>query len=210
MPPGRPRRRIVAVAGRGGVGPPRRWLGAVLVVLAIAGTARAEPASLPRLGPAPNFALTTQQNDRLWLTHLRGRVVVLTFFCTTCDVCPALLPSLLELSRSLDEPTRRRIFFVAITVDPRRDTGAVLRRFARDRGADPRAWAFLTTDRPAEIDVVARWYGGEIERADGRVRHACRVTLIDGAGQIRARVDAPAPGRLREAIEALLAEGSAS
>jgi cytochrome oxidase Cu insertion factor (SCO1/SenC/PrrC family) len=179
-------------------------------VLAIAGTARAEPASLPRLGPAPNFALTTQQNDRLWLTHLRGRVVVLTFFCTTCDVCPGLLPSLLELSRSLDEPTRRRIFFVAISVDPRRDTWVVLRRFARDRGADPRAWAFLTTDRPAEIDVVARWYDAGVERASGRIRHACRVTLIDGAGQLRGNLDAPAPGRLREAVEALLPERGAS
>ena len=48
-----------------------------------AGPGRAATATPPEPGsPAPNFALTTQQNDRLWLTQLRGRAVVLAFGCT--------------------------------------------------------------------------------------------------------------------------------
>jgi protein SCO1/2 len=178
-----------------------------IVALAVAGNG--EPGPLPRLGPAPNFALTTQLNDRLWLTQLRGRVVVLSFFCTRCVACSGLLPSLLDLSRALPEPARRRVFFVAVSVDPRRDTWAVLRRFAREQRADPQAWVFLTSDRPAEIEAVARWYGAGVEPQEERIRHECRVTLIDGAGQLRARVDTPEPGRLRGDIESLLAEAPA-
>ena len=55
--------------------------------------------------PAPNFALTTQQNDRLWLTQLRGRAVVLAFGCTGCGACPGLVPGLADVARGLG--TRR-------------------------------------------------------------------------------------------------------
>jgi protein SCO1/2 len=178
------------------------------VAVAVAGAG--EPGALPRLGPAPNFALSTQQNDRLWLSQLRGRVVVLTFFCTTCDACDGVLPSLFEVSRALPGPARSRVFFVAVSVDPRRDTWEVLRRFARERRADLGAWAFLTSERPAEIDVVARWYGAGVERRDGRIRHACRVALIDRGGQLRASLEAPEPGRLRADLESLLAEAPGS
>jgi protein SCO1/2 len=184
----------------------RAWAGVAAVTLALGMASEGAPGPLPRLGPAPNFALTTQLNDRLWLTQLRGRLVVLTFFCARCESCPGLLPSLLDLSRALPEPVRRRVVFVAVSVDPGQDTWTVLRRFAREQRADPQTWVFLTSDRPAEIDVVARWYGAGVERRLDHVRHACRVALIDRAGQLRARIDDAEPGRLRSDLEALVAE----
>ncbi len=186
----------------------RRWICAIALTLAGALLPRGAeaPSAPPRLGTAaPNFALTTQQDDRLWLTQLRGRVVVLTFACTTCQACPGLLPSLAEVSRSLADTTRHRVFFVAVSADPHRDTAAVLRRFARDRSLDLTVWVLLT-GRPAEIDVVARWYGVEVRRENGRVTHGCLLTLIDARGVVRARYTADEIGRLREEIDALLGE----
>src|SRR5262249_58380316 len=90
-------------------------------------------APTPRLGPAPNFALTTQQNDRIWLAQLRERAVVLTFTCTTCTGCPALLPALRDAVRAVGAAAGTRVFFVAVTVDPTHDTVPVLRRFGRDQ-----------------------------------------------------------------------------
>ncbi len=176
-------------------------------VLVTAGSVRgaAAPSTLPRLGPARNFVLTTQQNDRLWLTQLRGRVVVLTFFCTTCQACPELLPFLLELSRALGDAAGRGVFFIAVSVDPQRDTAPVLRRFARDRSAVLTAWAFLTGKR-AEIDLVTRWYGVDVQRNDAGVDHSCVTVLIDRDGTIRGRHGAGESGRLRAAIDALLTE----
>lgn len=182
---------------------------AVALVLALAGllapgTAGAA-APLPRLGPAPNFALTTHQNDRIWLAHLRGRAAVLTFACTACGACPAVLPALREASRGLGEAAGRRVFFVAVSVDPARDSPPVLRRFAREQGLDPVAWVLLTGS-PAEIEVVARRFGLAARRQAGPLTRDCLVVLIDGAGVIRGRYAAAELARLPADLETLLAE----
>jgi protein SCO1/2 len=164
-------------------------------------------APLPHLGPAPNFALTTQQNDRIWLTHLRDRAVVLTFTCTACTACPGLLAGLRALSEGLGDAAGRRVFFVAVTVDPAQDSAPVLRRFAHAERLDPYAWLLLTGS-PAEIDVVTRRYGIAVRRAGAAVSHDCRVVLIDAGGVLRGRYDAADLDRLRSDLEALLAESS--
>jgi protein SCO1/2 len=161
----------------------------------------------PQLGPAPNFALTTQQNDRIWLTHLRDRVVVLTFTCTTCAACPELLPALRDLAERLGDAAGRRVFFVAVTVDPARDTAPVLRRFAHSERLDPYAWLLLTGS-PAEIEVVTRRYEVGVRRDGGAITHDCRVVLIDAGGVLRGRYAAADLARLRSDLEALLAEPS--
>ncbi|MGH7266966.1 MAG: SCO family protein, partial [Candidatus Rokuibacteriota bacterium] len=172
---------------------------ALVAVLASGAAPTAPPA---RLGPAPNFALTTQRNDRLWLTHLRDRVVVLTFFCTDCPSCPGVLPALLETARAT-EGAGRRLFFVAVSVDPARDSPAVLRAFARARGADPAAWLFLT-GRPAEVEAVARRYDVAVRPGPAGPTHDCLAVLIDAAGVVRGRYDAAGLTRLRSDLDALL------
>ncbi len=168
----------------------RLVLAVVMVWLALgAPPAEAEGDSPPLGGPAPNFALTTQQNDRLWLTHLRGRAVVLAFGCTACGACRDLLPRLEELARGLGDAPGRRVFFLMVTVDPARDTQTALREFGRTRGLRAPAWLLLTEDRPGQTEAVARRYGVTVRRAGEEVAADCAVTLIDGDGRIRARHD---------------------
>jgi cytochrome oxidase Cu insertion factor (SCO1/SenC/PrrC family) len=176
---------------------------AALLALGVAPGSAAPP--LPRLGPAFNFALTTQQNDRLWLTQLRDRLVVMTFTCTTCQSCPGLMPTLADLSRRIGGAAGRRAFFVAVSVDPVRDTPLVLRRYLHEAGLDPVAWILLT-GKPVEVDVVAGRYGVAVERRGGAVTHECRVVLIDGAGVVRGSYDARTLGRLLADLDVLLAE----
>lgn len=181
---------------------------AALAVALLIASAAAAAAGPPRFGPARNFALTTQQNDRLWLSQLRGRLVVLTFTCTACDGCPGLLPGLIEVERGLGDAAGRRVVFLAVTLDPRRDTVEALRRFARERGLDRAAWVLLT-GTAVEVAGVARWYGADLRSEQGRVTHACAVVLIDGTGVMRGRYLADDLRRLRADVEALLS-GSGS
>jgi protein SCO1/2 len=176
-----------------------------LTALALAGScvvpAVAGPGSPPRLGAAPNFALTTQQSARVWLTHLRGRTVVLTFGCTTCAGCPGALPALRDLARSVGPAAGRRVFFAVVTVDPARDTPAVLRSFLRAQGLDPYAWLLLT-GTPAEIDVVTRRYAVTVRRDLAGITHDCVTVLIDPTGQIRGRYGPADLPRLRADLDA--------
>jgi protein SCO1/2 len=159
----------------------------------------------PAGSPAPNFALTTQQNDRLWLTQLRGRAIVLAFGCTACGACPDLVPRLADVTRGLGDAPGRRVFFALVTVDPARDTPAALRAFGRARGLRAPAWILLTEDRAGQVDVVARRYGVEVRRAGDRVEADCTVTLIDAAGVIRGRYGPGSLDGLSGDLHALLA-----
>ena len=165
----------------------------------------ADPAAAPAPGSAaPNFALTTQQNDRLWLTQLRGRAVVLAFGCTACGACPDVVARLKDVAQGLGDAPGRRVFFALVTVDPVHDSATVLREYGRAHGLRAPAWILLTEDRPGQTDVVARRFGIDIRRVGGRTESSCAVTLIDGAGVIRARYEpgslGPLPADLRETL----------
>jgi protein SCO1/2 len=165
----------------------------------------ADPGAAPAPGSAaPNFALTTQQNDRLWLTQLRGRAVVLAFGCTRCGACPGLVPRLTDVARALGDAPGRRVFFALVTVDPRRDTPAVLREFGRANGLRAPGWILLTEDRTGQVDVVTRRYGVEVRRVGERIETDCVVTLVDATGVVRARYALPSLASLERDLRALL------
>ena len=100
--------------------------------------------------------------------------------------------------------------FVAITVDPARDTPEVLRQYGAGHGARPPGWAFLT-GTPEEIREVAQRYGVYVRRnPGGDVDHTFLTSLVDADGVLRVqylgvRFDA---GEFLRDLRALLAERS--
>ena len=143
-------------------------------------------APLSKIGPAPEFTLTTQDNGRLSLRDLRGKVVAVTFIYASCaDTCPLLTAKLAGLQAKLGPDFGSKVFFASVTVDPERDTPEVLRRYARAHGANPAGWAFLT-GTPGEIQEVERRYGIYAKRtARGDVDHTFLTSLIDQHGILR-------------------------
>ncbi|PYM53806.1 MAG: cytochrome-c oxidase, partial [Candidatus Rokuibacteriota bacterium] len=113
---------------------------AVACVLSVAMPALAHQpgrdARLPTIGPAPPFALRMADGGRLALADLRGKVVAVTFIYATCtDTCPLLTAKLATLSKRMGKDFGAKVAFVAITVDPERDTADVLRSYAQVHGA---------------------------------------------------------------------------
>src|SRR5438552_14320181 len=156
----------------------------MIVALACGGVeAAAKPEALPTIGPAPAFTLTAQDERRLSLADLRGKAVVLTFIYTTCaDTCPLLTAKMAALQGRLGPDFGQRVFFVSITVDPERDTPAVLKGYGAAHGARFDGWAFLT-GTPAEIREVAKRYGIFYKKtARGDVDHTFLTSVIDPRG----------------------------
>jgi protein SCO1 len=146
----------------------------------------AKEARLPKIGPAPDFTLTTQNGKPLSLRDLRGQVVALTFIFTSCtDTCPMLTSKLVGIQKKLEPRMKPEVFFAAITVDPQRDTPEVLMRYAQAHGADLARWAFLT-GAAKDIEDVARGYGVYQKRkAGGDADHTFLTSLIDRGGTLR-------------------------
>jgi protein SCO1/2 len=169
-------------------------------------------AALAKIGPAPEFSLTTQTGARLSLRDLRGKVVAVTFIYASCaDTCPLLTAKLAGLQRRLGPDFGPKVFFTAVTVDPEHDTPEVLARYAAAYGAKPAGWAFLT-GTPAEIRDVERRYGVYARKnAGGDVDHTFLTSLIDGNGVLRVqylgvRFD---PDEMLADIESLVREARA-
>jgi len=169
------------------------WGIGILIVLAVAGWlastlsyAAGERDGLPRIGPAPDLSLTTHDGQRLSLKELRGKVVVVTFIYASCaDTCPLLTAKMAGLQAALGADFGPKVFFLSITVDPERDTPAVLQRYAQAHGANLVGWACLT-GTPAEIRQVARRYGIYSRKtARGDVDHTFLTSLVDQSGTLR-------------------------
>jgi len=193
------------------------WGIEILIVLAVVGWlastlsyAAGERDGLPRIGPAPAVSLMAQDGKRLSLKELRGKVVAVTFIYASCaDTCPLLTAKMAGLQAALGADFGPKVFFLSITVDPERDTPAVLQRYAQAHGANLAGWAFLT-GTPSEIRQVARRYGVYYRKTPrGDVDHTFLTSLVDQSGTLRVqylgvRFD---PDELLQDLQSLLQEG---
>lgn len=150
------------------------------------GHADQEDSTLPKIGPAPEFTLTTQAGKQLSTEELRGKVVVVTFIFASCaDTCPMLTHKMATLQPRLGSDFGPHAYFVSVTVDPERDTAEVLKRYAQAHGAKLSGWAFLTGSE-AEIRNVAKAYGVVYKKtARGDVDHTFLTSLVDRSGVLR-------------------------
>ena len=93
-----------------------------------------------------NVRLRTHEDRsvRFYDDLLENRTVLIQFMYTHCtERCPLTTAKLAEVQRLLGDRVGREIFMYSITVDPQRDTPAVLRAYARMAHARA-GWLFLT------------------------------------------------------------------
>jgi protein SCO1 len=146
----------------------------------------AQQPPLPRIAPAPEFTLTSQDGAQVTLADFRGKVVAVTFIFTLCtQTCPVLTPMMSFVQDRLGDDFGSKIAFASITVDPERDTPEVLKEYAQAFGANLAGWSFLT-GAPATIQDVTRRYGVYASKAgNGDVDHTFLTSLVDPKGVLR-------------------------
>jgi protein SCO1 len=162
----------------------------ILTLLAMPHAVWARPGGddtrLPVIGPAPPFALTSQDGRPMTLAELRGKVVAVNFIYTGCpDICPLLTEKMALVQDELGPNLGSKTVFVSITLDPEHDTPEVLREYAQLWGARPEGWTFLTGSPEAIREVADRWGIFFDKKQDGSVDHTQLTTLVDAEGQMR-------------------------
>ena len=108
---------------------------------------------------ATSFELQNQFGQPVRLSDYRGKVLVLTFLYTTCaDECPAAAVQLRQAHEILSDESED-VAFVAVSVDPKRDTVDAAYAFSQHWGMLD-AWDFLVGDS-GELSAV--WEGYYID-----------------------------------------------
>jgi len=149
-------------------------------------TPPATPAALLKHWPVPDFTLTERTGQPVKLSDFTGKVWVADFFYTTCPgPCPMMSSRLSEVQKQLGTEPGLRL--VSISIDPEKDTPAVLKLYAEKFQANDR-WLFLTGPK-ADIYSLARdgfkLPIAEPETPGGQIIHSTRLVLIDQTGTIR-------------------------
>jgi protein SCO1/2 len=84
------------------------------------------------------------QQMRLYSDLLKGKIVVINAFFTSCkDTCPIMAHSLAVLQEWLGDRLGKDVYLISISVDPETDTPAKLLEYADRFKARP-GWFFLT------------------------------------------------------------------
>ena len=141
---------------------------------------------LPKIAPAPGFALISQDGAQVSLAKLRGKVVAVTFIFTRCSAtCPILTPMMSLVQDRLGADFGSKIAFASITVDPEHDTPEMLKLYAQMYGADVAGWSFLTGPSPVIADLTRRYGVFAAKDANGDIEHTFLTSIVDQGGMIR-------------------------
>jgi protein SCO1 len=127
---------------------------------------------------------------------LRGKVLLIYFGYTHCpDVCPASMAAGAQALNTLTPEERAKTRMIMVSVDPARDTPAILRDYA----AFFHAQMLGVTGPQAEIDAIAKSFGAGYARqppdADGNyaVDHSAHTYLVGPDGKLAATIPLGTP-----------------
>jgi protein SCO1/2 len=147
------------------------------------------PSRLAVIQPAPDFALTTQDDKALKRADLNGKVLLVSFIFTTCNgTCPATTHRMAAVQQEF--ATRGllkndRVHLLSITLDPARDTPEVLRGYMRLYDLSPKHWTFLTGPEKDVTKAFQAWGMWARPAPNGQLDHPSRVYLVDAQGRVR-------------------------
>lgn len=136
-------------------------------------------------------------------------ILLVYFGYTMCpDVCPTTMSDLRLALEDLSRSDRERVQVALVTVDPERDTAAVLGRYVRHFVPDGHA---LRTTDAGLLREVARGFGAgyEVRRTpegEVEVSHTAFLYAVDGDGRLVLQWAFGTRWKvLRDDVEALLA-----
>jgi protein SCO1 len=169
----------------------RGVLGVLGICLGLASCGTAAPPfalqNVTGLLPSLAFELTNQDDRAVTADDYRGKVVMLYFGYTHCpDACPTTLATLATAIRGLG-PQAAKVRVLFVTVDPKRDTAAVLKsyvsffgpQFVGLRGDDDELTALSKRYRVAfHLEPPDR-------NGDYAVDHSSAIFIFDGTGRAR-------------------------
>ncbi len=157
------------------------------LLLASSATALGWVAGCGQRQPAPDVSFTLLNGRPGRIADLRGQVVLVNFWATSCAVCVAEMPLLAATQRQY-QARGLHTLAVAMRHDP------------------PAAVALFAESRALPFGVVID-NTGAVARSFGDVRVTPTSVLLDRRGQIAQRWEgAPEPATLQARIERLLAE----
>src|SRR5690606_13296289 len=140
--------------------------------------------------PAPAVAVDGPGIDASPLPALlrgHGGATIVDFVYTRCvSVCAALGSGFAQLQSRIAERGDDSVRLLSVSFDPARDDVAALARYARELGADPSIWRFVTVRDPDALDRLPRAFRlVVIPDGFGGYEHNAALLVTDADARLR-------------------------
>jgi protein SCO1 len=167
-----------------------------------------------------DITLTNQLGKQVKLSDVHGKVIVADFFFTHCgSICPQLthnmkrLQGLLKLKDDMKRLDTTFVQLLSFSIDPERDSVAVLKKYADKYGVNHDVWWMLTGDKKTIYDFalneVKLGVGADSAEVSPDFPHSGKFVLLDKNRVVRGYyngLDSTEVARLGEDIVFLMLE----
>ena len=138
-----------------------------------------------------NFNLVNQNGDIVSEEFYKNKIYVADFFFTTCpSICPIMTNNMLKVQEKIKNDPN--VLIVSFSVDPKTDSVAQLKKYAKEKGVDDLKWNLLTGDKEQIYDLARKsFFVAEIDKdSDSNdIIHTENFVLVDPDKRIRGFYD---------------------
>ncbi len=173
---------------------------------------RSAPPPLVQVG---EWQLKNHNDQPFGSKDLRGKVVIASFFFTSCPtICPKLTQAMVEVKQRF-KGFEDKAHFVSFSVDPETDTPEVLRQYTEKYHIHDVNWTFLTGSKAKMVGVITgqmKLHVGDRESAGDlyNIAHLAEFVLLDQNGDLRGKFPVETPvdkAALERAAKLLIEKG---
>jgi protein SCO1/2 len=129
--------------------------------------------------------LTNQAGQSQRFALYRGNPVLVTMFYSSCPAaCPLLIDTIRSVEATLSPAQKGQLRVLMISIDPERDTPAILGELARKRRVDLSRWTLVRAD-PGTVRKIAATLNIQYRKLpNGEFNHTSVITLLNSDGEM--------------------------
>ena len=167
---------------------------ALFAAIVLLASCRPSAPPLPEYGEVPDFQLTDQHGKAFRGRSLAGKIWVADFMFTSCmGPCPRMTSRLHQVREGAAKIADFNV--VSFTIDPAKDTPAVLNEYAKEHDAAAN-WYFLTGPQHDLHHLCRNVF--KLGDVDGSLSHSTKFMLMDRHSQIRGYYDSYDPESIQQ------------
>jgi protein SCO1/2 len=127
-----------------------------------------------------------QFGKKIKLNSFLGKKVILAMFYTRCPTaCLVIVNELQRLQAAIPQKYLDNYRFVLVSIDSKRDTPEILKKYADERNLNPGIWTLVTGSK-YQIAELAQIIGFKYkENRSGMFTHSNLITFINQKGEIQ-------------------------
>lgn len=156
----------------------------------------------PPISEVGAFSFVNEKGERVTEKDIKGKVVAVNFFFTTCkSICPKMSNNLLPIYNEFKN--NDEFLILSHTSDPERDSVPVLKRYADSLGVAGNRWMFLTGRKDSLYAAARHQYriddpNNFVQASTDEFLHTQFVALVNRKGEVIHIYDGIKPSEMKE------------